>query len=300
MATSSADSGDNLPYPFRMQQTANDGQNVANGRFSDAERASWADLMGNAPASVKKELDVAMRPVKGHLMCRATVLDHLLLNRVIGLHHSTNLQPQDIDECLAFFREAGIDRFFVQLPIDDPYENIRQWLRERGLVQYKRRWVAYERDAQPIEVPSCDFSVKDASEEHLERLGSLLCHAFDCKAEASKLFTSLVGRPGWTVKVAVDGEGQLMGVGMMFVQGSSASLNFGATDPAFRRRGVQRVLMATRIAEALERGCNHLSTETGEEVPGEPNPSGNNMLSCGFRPVLTTDNWTLPGTTWLP
>lgn len=268
--------------------------------YSDAERATWVDFLGGAPPQLQERLGIALYARGEHLAFRVGVLSHLALNRLIGLYLTPSPSEEELDAALRFFHDAGERRFLVQLPVGPEMNQLRSWLEARDLAPYRRRWVRYQRDAAPISVPRPEFPIDDARVEERVAIGKILCAAFDCGPDGAELFGSVVGRPGWCVKVARSPEGSVMGVGMMFLRDRSAYLAFGATDPAFRRRGVQGALMATRVQVALDHGCTEILTETGEEVPGEPNPSGNNMLRCGFRPVLTCDNWAHPGTTWLP
>ena len=69
-----------------------------------------------------------------------------------------------------------------------------------------------------------------------------------------------------------------------------------AVAESHRRRGGQGALMARRIADALAAGCRHITTETGEPVGDEPNPSLDNMFRCGFVTVASRLNFEAPRT----
>jgi GNAT superfamily N-acetyltransferase len=77
----------------------------------------------------------------------------------------------------------------------------------------------------------------------------------------------------------------------LFVHGEVASLNSGATLPDFRNRGAQSALLAARAKEAANAGCHWLVAETGQPAEGERNPSLNNMLRAGLRPLYVRQNW---------
>jgi hypothetical protein len=81
------------------------------------------------------------------------------------------------------------------------------------------------------------------------------------------------------------------GTGALFVRDGVAWLDWGATDPAFRRRGGQQTLLARRISDALDLGCSTMITTTGKAVPGDPQHSYNNILRAGFREAFPRENW---------
>jgi GNAT superfamily N-acetyltransferase len=68
-------------------------------------------------------------------------------------------------------------------------------------------------------------------------------------------------------------------------------LDFGATDPAFRRRGSQTALLGARIRDALDTGCHTIVTMTGEAVPGDAQHSYRNIEKAGFVTSYLRENW---------
>ena len=52
--------------------------------------------------------------------------------------------------------------------------------------------------------------------------------------------------------------------------------------------------MALRIRLAIEAGRTRITTETGEPVGDEPNPSLRNMAACGFAKVFARLNFVAP------
>lgn len=60
--------------------------------------------------------------------------------------------------------------------------------------------------------------------------------------------------------------------------------------PAFRGRGLQRKLIATRERKAKSLGLTALCTDT---IPGNP-ASSNNLIACGFRMYTPAYDWAGP------
>jgi L-amino acid N-acyltransferase YncA len=76
------------------------------------------------------------------------------------------------------------------------------------------------------------------------------------------------------------------------VQEGRGWIGVGAALAECRGRGAQTALLATRIRTAAELGCHVISTETGEPVADEPNPSLTNIRRAGFVQVCSRLNYT--------
>jgi GNAT superfamily N-acetyltransferase len=81
------------------------------------------------------------------------------------------------------------------------------------------------------------------------------------------------------------------GTGALFVADGIGWTDWGATDPDFRRRGCQTALLVARLEKAIALGCRMILTETGEEVPGDPQHSYRNILKVGFSETQVRENW---------
>ena len=83
----------------------------------------------------------------------------------------------------------------------------------------------------------------------------------------------------------------LIAAANLFVHGDIGSLNAAATLPAHRNRGAQSALLAARADAAAKAGCRRLVAEAGTPAEDELNPSLNNLLRCGLRPLYDRQNW---------
>jgi GNAT superfamily N-acetyltransferase len=229
------------------------------------------------------------------LRCRA--IPHLLLNRVYDLAVDTT--ATELDGVLACFRDEGLERFMLHVPADGANGKLASLLEARDFERYHRRWVRFRRDDAPLHLPKSELAVEVLHPEHAADAAAVLAPAFDLPDAAVPLLAGALCLPGWhSYFVRIDDE--LAGVGVLRVEGEQGYLAMAATKPNYRGRGIQGLLMATRVRAAIALGCTELSTETGEAVEGEPNSSFNNMLRCGFEPALTVDNWVPRGVKWMP
>jgi len=262
-----------------------------------AEHATWEDLgQAGGLSWLQRALGISAQHVGPALVLRCRAVPSLLLNRVLGLDATADADL--IDSVLARFRAQGLERFLLHVPADPACDSVRELLVARGLEPYPRRWVRFVRGSAPLELPASELAVTPLTDEHALEAARVLAPAFDLSPEAEPLLAAAVGLPGWhCYQVRIDG--RMAGVGVLRVLGSEGHLAMAATAPEHRGRGVQRLLMTTRIQRAVELGCRTLVTETGEAVDGQPNSSFNNMLRCGFEPSGTLENWVPHGVTWL-
>jgi hypothetical protein len=138
-------------------------------------------------------------------------------------------------------------------------------------------------DLSIVELDRADVAMTTA-------FGDTLAEAFGMPPATAPWIAAIARRPAWRAYAACDGD-RVVGGGMMFVDGATAWLGFGAILPAFRRRGGQGAVMVRRIADAIAAGCTALATETGEPIGDEGNPSLANMRRCGFTLVASRENF---------
>jgi GNAT superfamily N-acetyltransferase len=93
-----------------------------------------------------------------------------------------------------------------------------------------------------------------------------------------------VDRPGPLIARSDDGE--VAGVAMLRIEGSIATLGAMSTRPAWRRRGVQSVLVNARLRMARDAGCR---VATSSVVPASG--SHRNLERAGFRLSHRRTTW---------
>jgi GNAT superfamily N-acetyltransferase len=112
-------------------------------------------------------------------------------------------------------------------------------------------------------------------------------------AKMAPWFAHLAARPAWRAVAAID-QDRIVGGGLVHLQDRFAWLGAGGVRPEARGRRAHRALMALRIRLAIEAGRTRITTETGEPVGDEPNPSLRNMAACGFTKVFARLNFAAP------
>jgi hypothetical protein len=114
-------------------------------------------------------------------------------------------------------------------------------------------------------------------------------------AEWAPWFARAAVREHWQGVAAFDGD-RLIGGGLLYRDGKDAWLGAGGVLPEARGRHAHRALMLLRLRLAIAASCTCITTETGEPVEDEPNPSLRNMYACGFSKVCSRLNYAAPAT----
>jgi hypothetical protein len=253
------------------------------------ERAALLDLYQATPCATRAQLGWRLETMGTALVSLAEREPNILLNRVIGLGVEAPEHPGTVEAIAQRYAAAGINEFFLHLCPDAQPPALRDGVIQAGLIK-SRGWMKFLRE--PVAPPdvSSDLHVQRIGVAHAEAFARIAAPAFDLSEAALPLIAALADRPGWHLYLSFDGDIPA-GAGAMFVQDEVAYFEWGATLPAYRRRGGQGAVMAQRIRDAVTLGCRWLTTMTGEAVDGDPQHSYHNILRMGFQPTYLRENY---------
>src|SRR5439155_16042825 len=234
------------------------------------ELEAYRDLFAAAPPGIPAVARVA----GSALALRVPGAPLVELNRICGLSSLDQL-----DELEPLY-ERG--RVVVSL---DPEAGLDEQLLARG---YREgyAWQKFERGLEPYEART-DLRITAAAGPGA--FGPAVAAAFGAPAFVPWL-DALVGRHGWHVFVAFDGD-RPVGGGALFATGSTGWLGIAGTLPEARGRGGQGAIFGARIERARELGLELLVTETGVPRDGGPGPSYRNMVRVGLAPTYVRPNY---------
>ena len=266
-------------------------------RAEVVEREAWAELYRRAPAPVRGELGLRVEEQGGVTFLSASGVDHLLLNRAIGLGSAGALDQEAADAAVRYYESRSIDRYWIHLGGQHRRAALPRFLRTRGVVPYPRSWMKFARRAAPVPPAECSLLIRPARPRDVARIAEIAAPSFDMPSRAGAVFPSAIGAPGWHYFVAED-QGRVVAASALYARNRNALLVFAATDPEARRKGCQRALMAARLRQAQRLGCDYAFTETGVPVEGKPDSSYRNMLRAGFDELYVRDNFAPEGTRW--
>jgi ribosomal protein S18 acetylase RimI-like enzyme len=253
------------------------------------ECSAWRSLWEGCPPGLAEELGLRHASFGDALALCALGIQHPWFNRVIGLGTRAPLSLGDVEAVVAFFREHGARSFWTHAWVED--SAALRLLTERGFERQRRAWLKLATLAlrAPSDAP-CAYPVTRARPEDGYALAELVCRAFEVPPGAGRLFAAAVGSPEWHVFVARDAA-TLVGAGWMHVGPEGAYLALAATEPAYRRRGVQWALLVARARAALALRVRRVVSETGEAVAGDPQHSQRNLERLGLSVVGVRANF---------
>ena len=254
------------------------------------EAEAYADLLAAAPTPVTQAMGLHVERIADATLLVATAAPIPLFNRVIGLGNTVPATQDTLDLVLDRYRALGARTVWVHVGGALNADDLRAWLVARGFAPPPRRtWAKVYRSTEEPPSIATPFAVRPVPLEHAEALARVVATAHGMPPPTVPWVAALVGRPDWRAYGAYDGD-TLVGGAFLWVRGPHAWLGMGGTLEAHRRRGAQGAMMVARIRDAIASGCTVLTTETGEPIQGEHNPSLANMLRCGFVRVCAREN----------
>jgi GNAT superfamily N-acetyltransferase len=263
-------------------------------RLDGAEATAYRDMFAAAPAPLARSLGLEAREIAGATLLIAPGLPAPEFNRVVGLGNGGAVSDAQLDAVAQAYRAAGARTWWVQASPSEHAGGLIAQLTARGFAPPKRRaWVKMSRGAQRRAAVACGAEVRAARPEEHAALAEAVCAAFGMPAAIAPWLAALAARPGWRAAAAVL-DGELVGGGFVHLQRERAWLGASGVRPAARGRHVHRALITLRIEQALEAGCTLITTETGEPIGDEPNPSLRNMQACGFGAAYSRFNYAAP------
>lgn len=260
------------------------------------EHAALVDLHAAADEQLRADLAIAGRGIGDGFVSIAGNLpaSAIVVNRTIGLGLEKPAADGAAAEITAAYAEAGVSRYFVHLHPHAEPDGLAAQLEAAGLEE-RRAWMKFERGRDAPPAKRTDLTIRQATAGDGEAFGSIIADAFDLGEQAAPWLACLIGRPDWHIFMSFAEDGTAAGTGCLFVKDGIGWCDWGATTPAYRGRGGQSALLATRIEAALDLGCTLLGTETGEAVPGDPQHSYSNIERAGFKPTWRRANYAPAG-----
>ena len=273
------------------------------------EAKQSVDLFAAAPPDLAGREGVGLHRHGGALYLTASGHDHPMFTRVmaVGLGDGAagaGAAEAVLDQAAEHYREAGVRRWMVQLLPHMESEAFRAAAGEQGITRL-RGWAKHLGPSRADLPARTDLRIvrvdDDLDGDERERLSKawarIAAESFGLPPTFAPWLEGLVGREGWHLYVAMDGDTP-MATGALFlteVDGERfAELNFAGTLPEHRGRGAQSALIARRVADARSLGVGWIATETDEDVPDRPNPSYRNLKRLGFPVVYVRANWGPP------
>jgi GNAT superfamily N-acetyltransferase len=215
-----------------------------------------------------------------------------MLNRVSGLGLAEPATEEHLDAIDEFFTPLAAQQYAIAIaPGAQPME-LTGWLAERGFTS-GYAWTKFSRGVEENLHSMTDLRVELVGPEAGADFALVVREAYELPANDGDGLAATPTAPGFSCFVAYAGD-EPAAAGALVVRDATGWLGFGATRPAYRRRGGQSALFAARIGRARDLGVKELFTETGERVIGRPSNSYRNIVRAGFRPAYVRPNFLSP------
>jgi hypothetical protein len=235
------------------------------------------DLPGNPAA-------VAVERFGGTVALACSTLPEVdFVNMVHGLEPGA---PQEVDDMTAFYRGLGL-RGWTEVAPAPGADALMDRLTQAGWAQ-TGFWCSFHGAPQPLPTPA-GVEVAQATAADMPPFARIHLDGHevpnDDRAAAEAAVERWHGRPGWHLYLArVDGVAA--GSAALTVDAGLGYLANAATLPGMRRRGCQAALLARRIADAAEAGC-----DTVASLAEFGSASQRNLERAGLRVAFTQAVW---------
>ncbi len=256
------------------------------------ELAGYRSMWAAAPGDLVARHGVAVADVAGGAcLAVASQAGNPMLCHAVGVGVGREVTDGDLDRIAAFYASRG-GRYQVSAA-PSATGDLGDRLLARGF-RPARPWMTFHRPAGEIAGPATVLRVVEADARTASAFGAIVAAAFALPPDFAGWVARVVGAPGWTCLVALDGDVPV-GAACVVVDGDAAWFGLGATLAEHRGKGAQGALFAARSQVALAAGARHFVTETGASADGEgPGPSYRNMLRWGFREAELRPNYVSP------
>jgi GNAT superfamily N-acetyltransferase len=258
------------------------------------EAAAFREIYAAAPNGIAASLGLETRNVAGATLLIAPGIPTSMFNRVIGLGNTQAATEADLSQIAEHYRRAGVKTWWIHLSPGAQPITLIDLLTAHGFVPPPRKtWAKVLRGTELPPMVETGLEVRPLRAGEELALAHTICAAFDMPDAWAPWFARAATQNGWRAVAAFDGI-KLVGGGLLFILDNTAWLGAGGVRPEARRHHAHRALMGLRIELAIAAGCKYITTETGEAIGDEPNPSLRNMHACGFTKIYSRHNFAAP------
>lgn len=244
----------------------------------------------SAPRSVKSKLGIALLRIGGGVVLSARNDVTGYWSKALGLGLTEPIGHDLIGRVLDFYRAQDTAGAVIQIA---PSALPQGW--DRIVAQHNilpgTRLSKLACRIQDFRPDQSRLRVGPVGSATADEWASVALRGFGMPEDGlADMLAASVGDPDFRPFAVWDGD-EMIAAANLFVHGKVGSLNTAATLPEHRNRGAQSALLAARAAEAARAGCLRLVAEALTPSHGAVNPSLNNMLRCGLRPLYIRQDW---------
>jgi GNAT superfamily N-acetyltransferase len=256
-----------------------------------AEAENLFRIQDEAPEEVKTALGMASARIGGGVVL-AMRNDPTggCWNKALGLGFTEPITHALVAEVCDFLRERGSPSAHLQLAPSVLPPDWAEICAANGLTA-EDEWVKLVCRTEEFRYGGTELRVGPVDGSRAGEAAAIFLRGFAMPEGAlSDLFATVVRLDGFRAFAAWDGD-DMVANAYVLLNGEAAELSGAATRPGHRNRGAQTALLGLRADAAAQAGCRWLVAETNRPPEGLVNPSLNNLLRVGFRPLYARRNW---------
>lgn len=246
--------------------------------FSEAR--AFESLIGSVPLGVGQPQGFRVETFGSAVALLAPAVTHSLnMNRVIGLGIDGPADEAVLDQIAQRYGQLNLSYALEIAPGAMPAD-LPEQLRRRRM----RRTVAtamHYRAAQPAVVHVAGVAVVRAQAHQCALVADICCSVFRMPEAVHAVIEATRHCPEWRQWLVYLGP-EPIAAALSFVKGGVAWLGWDATLPQHRGHGAHAALVAARINDAADSGCQFVTAETAVDTPAHMDPSRRNYEKLGF------------------
>jgi GNAT superfamily N-acetyltransferase len=264
-------------------------------RLEANEIAAWRSIFQAPAPDVAAKLGLGYVEQAGALLIWNRAAPVAIYNRLLALGVFEPAADAAIDALLERSR-AEQARCSVQIaPVAQP-ANLGAKIAARGL-RPDTAWLMHYRALEgrlPDPAPPPGYRVERVTPDSAAAWSDAILAGWQVPARAAAgvlaTLLPLAQQPDWACYLAIhEATGLAVGGGALFVGGGVGGLYTDGVRAGHRGHALQRALIAARLAEARERGCDLASAQTYVASAGQ-----RNMAQQGFEVAYTRQNYVMP------
>jgi GNAT superfamily N-acetyltransferase len=258
--------------------------------IASCEIKAWEDMYHAADKNISDKFGINVLSIGSACISIAKNIDILAYNRVLGLGLTEPATEKIVDEIILKYKEAGVNRFFIQLHPEASPSELKVWFEKRNIFQYNN-WVKHYRGVENPPQIDTELEIREvANKKEAEEFGVIITKSFEWPDEMKYWFANLAGRKCWKTYLAYD-SAKPVATASLFVKDDCGWLSFATTLPDYRGKGAQSALITRRIQDAAELGCKVLTVETAEDNAQQRSQSLQNIQKTGFEVAYIRPNF---------
>lgn len=244
-----------------------------------------------APDLARKGLGITTARIGGGVALAARHDPYAYWSKALGFGFTEPVTRSLMDEVVAFYRAHDVPAAVIQIApsvLPDDWDEICV---AHGL-QPGGHWAKLGAPIQEtIASAATDLQVAPVEAADAAQWAAVINRSFGMDNEhLDAMIAQSVQDPAVKPFAAWDDDRIVAGASL-YMHGTVASLNSGATLPTHRRRGAQSSLIAARLQAARAAGATWVVAEAALPGPGHSNPSLNNQLRAGLAVLYPRQNW---------